>query len=401
MNKQTVELLMPAGDLERLKVACLYGADAVYIGGKRFSLRAKASNFTMEDIIEGVRFAHERGKKVYVTVNIVPHWDDLGGIDDYLKQLDAASVDAAIVSSFYIMKRIAELNLRMECHVSTQVSALNSAYLEFFQRRGCTRVVLARECSLEDIARMRALSPLELEVFVQGGLCSSCSGKCTLSNYFVNRDANRGGCAHTCRWEFELYRGEERVSQHPFRLASKDLMGIRRIGDLICAGVSSLKVEGRMKSLQYIAVVASTYRSIIDAYAQGTLDDAVIERAAAALKRIESRPLCEGFLSPEAPMKELQIYSEEPSPVNQSYLGYVRAYDPATGRAEIVRKNTFFQGETIEIFGYDCPPFDCRIRTLEDSEGAIDAAEHTQKPVYITVGRKLKPYMILRRKERA
>ena len=244
-----IELLMPAGDLTKLKVALLYGADAVFIGGVKFSLRAKASNFTIENIAEGVKFAHQLNKKVYVTVNIIPHVDDLEKIEEYLLALDGINVDAIIVSSLYIISLVNKLHLSLKAHVSTQVSSLNHEVANFYQEMNCPRVVLARECTLDEIKKIKRNSNCELEVFIQGGLCSSYSGKCTLSNYFVDRDANRGGCAHSCRWDYFLYQNDQLVSDKVFKIASKDLLGIDHVKDLIEIGVSSLKVEGRMKSV--------------------------------------------------------------------------------------------------------------------------------------------------------
>ena len=292
-----IELLMPAGDLTRLKVSLLYGADAVFIGGKKFSLRAKASNFSIEDIAEGVKFAHSLNKKIYVTVNIIPHCDDLNNIEEYLLSLDRIHVDAIIVSSLFIIETVKKLNLNLECHVSTQVSAVNEDYVKFYEELGCTRVVLARECSLNEIRKIKEHTNSELEVFIQGGLCSSYSGKCTLSNYFVCRDANRGGCAHSCRWDYKLYQNNNLISEDIFKIASKDLMGIRLVKDLIEIGVSSLKVEGRMKSVNYVALVGLTYRKIIDAIYENRLTEDLLLNAEKVLKSIESRPLTQGFLN--------------------------------------------------------------------------------------------------------
>ena len=211
MNK--VELLAPAGDLEKLKIAILYGADAVFIGGKKFSLRAKASNFTIEDIKEGCDFAHKYNKKIHVTVNIYPHELDLDGLKEYLIALDNAGVDAIIVSSLYIMQVALSLNLNLEVHVSTQLSSNNTKTIEFFKDFGVHRVVLGRECTINEIREIKRKSPLDIEVFIHGGLCSSYSGRCTLSNNLCNRDANRGGCAHSCRWFYDLYCENEKINK--------------------------------------------------------------------------------------------------------------------------------------------------------------------------------------------
>lgn len=388
---------MPAGDLDKLKVALLYGADAVFIGGKKFSLRAKASNFTLEDIEEGVKFAHSLSKKVYVTVNIIPHYDDLNKIEDYLLELDRIGVDAIIVSSIYIITLCRKMKLNLQCHVSTQISATNSSYLDFYKRLGCSRVVLARECSLNDISSIHKGNDLELEVFVQGGLCSSISGKCTLSNYFVNRDANRGGCAHSCRWDYTLYENKERVNcQKEFKIASKDLMGISLLDKIIEAGVSSLKVEGRMKSINYIALVARTYRKAIDAYYNDSFSQELIDKVTAELKKIENRPLCEGFLNILGVSKNDQIYSNESLMVNQKFLGYVVNYDNNTKIAEIKRKNDIVKNSIIHIITYDNNDFSLKVDVLKDETGDIEIANKTEDKIFIKSEKPLKKYYLLR-----
>ena len=392
-----IELLMPAGDLPRLKACLLYGADAVFIGGKRFSLRAKASNFTIEDIKEGVEFAHALNKKVYVTVNIVPHVNDLKDIEQYLYDLQNVGVDAVIVSSLAIVMFMKENNFTMECHISTQVSASNASYLDFYQRLNCPRVVLARECTIEDIKSIRKHNDLELEVFIQGGLCSSYSGRCTLSNYFVCRDANRGGCAHSCRWDYTLYQNGEKVADDTFKIASKDLMGICQVPALIEAGVSSLKVEGRMKSLNYVAIVARTYRKIIDLCYEGTLIEQDLIEAGNELSKIENRPLCTGYLGGDGQYNALQIYQDESRMVNQTYLGIIDK-ECENGLVKIIRKNDIYVGQKVEIYGYDIEPVEFVIDQLFDDDGEITIANNTQKNVFIKLPIKVKQYYLLRQK---
>lgn len=272
----TIELLAPAGDLKRLKIALLYGADAVYIGGQQFSLRSRASNFSLEDIREGAAFAREHGKKVHVTVNMLPHEDDLGGLDDYVRALADAGVHALIVASPSIARRVKELAPSLEVHISTQHSTTNASAIRFWKEQGMDRVVLARECTLEEVRASCANAVLPVEVFIHGGMCISYSGRCVLSNHMTNRDANRGGCAQSCRWKYALYEGEREISDPDMRfsMSSKDLQAVRFIPALIEAGVSSLKIEGRMKSAYYIATVVHAYRMLIDEYAQtGTLNE--------------------------------------------------------------------------------------------------------------------------------
>lgn len=391
-----IELLMPAGDLTRLKVSLLYGADAVFIGGKKFSLRAKASNFTIEDIAEGVKFAHALNKKIYVTVNIIPHCDDLNNIEEYLLSLDKINVDAIIVSSLFIIETVKKLNLKLECHVSTQVSAVNEEYVKFYESLGCTRVVLARECSLNEIKKIKEHTNSELEVFIQGGLCSSYSGKCTLSNYFVCRDANRGGCAHSCRWDYKLYQNNKLISDDIFKIASKDLMGIRLVKDLIEIGVSSLKVEGRMKSVNYVALVGLTYRKIIDAIYENKLTEDLLLNAERILRSIESRPLTQGFLNKNGVSYLDQIYVNESTMVNKSYLGYV--VDEIEDYYELVRKNDIKLGDEIEVFCYDQDPFVTKIIKLWDKDGDVVLANKTENGLFAKFDKPLKKYYILRKK---
>lgn len=389
-----IELLMPAGDLTRLKVSLLYGADAVFIGGKKFSLRAKASNFSIEDIAEGVKFAHSLNKKIYVTVNIIPHCDDLNNIEEYLLSLDRIHVDAIIVSSLFIIETVKKLNLNLECHVSTQVSAVNEDYVKFYEELGCTRVVLARECSLNEIRKIKEHTNSELEVFIQGGLCSSYSGKCTLSNYFVCRDANRGGCAHSCRWDYKLYQNNNLISEDIFKIASKDLMGIRLVKDLIEIGVSSLKVEGRMKSVNYVALVGLTYRKIIDAIYEKRLTEDLLLNAEKVLKSIESRPLTQGFLNKNGISYLDQIYANESTMVNKSYLGYV--VNEIEDYYELVRKNDIRLGSEIEVFCYDQEPFITKIIKLWDKDGDVILANKTENGLFAKFDKPLKKYYILR-----
>ena len=389
-----IELLMPAGDLTRLKVSLLYGADAVFIGGKKFSLRAKASNFSIEDIAEGVKFAHSLNKKIYVTVNIIPHCDDLNNIEQYLLSLHRIHVDAIIVSSLFIIETVKKLNLNLECHVSTQVSAVNEDYVKFYEELGCTRVVLARECSLNEIRKIKEHTNSELEVFIQGGLCSSYSGKCTLSNYFVCRDANRGGCAHSCRWDYKLYQNNNLISEDIFKIASKDLMGIRLVKDLIEIGVSSLKVEGRMKSVNYVALVGLTYRKIIDAIYENRLTEDLLLNAEKVLKSIESRPLTQGFLNKNGISYLDQIYANESTMVNKSYLGYV--VNEIEDYYELVRKNDIRLGSEIEVFCYDQEPFITKIIKLWDKDGDVILANKTENGLFAKFDKPLKKYYILR-----
>jgi putative protease len=262
-----VELLAPAGDLERLKIAILYGANAVFCGGKQFSLRAKANNFSIDDLKEAVKFANKHKAKVHVTVNIVPEDFDMKTLDEYLLSLSDAGVHAIIVSSIYIMKRAKELNCKFEVHVSTQQSIANHKAAEFFKQTvNVNRVVLARELNIDEIKEVKEKAKMPIEAFIHGGMCSSYSGRCTLSNSMANRDANKGGCAHSCRWTYKLMKDNKVIGDTNFIIASCDLMSIEYIPSLLKANVDSFKIEGRMKSVHYIATVVNAYRRIIDEY---------------------------------------------------------------------------------------------------------------------------------------
>lgn len=257
-----IELLAPAGDLEKLKYALIYGADAVFIGGNQFSLRARASNFTIETIKEAVNFAHKLGKKVYVTTNIIPHEEDVNGLVEYLKALEAAWVDAIICASPLIIKTALK-HTNLEIHLSTQQSAINRYSLKFWKEYGVKRIVLGRELLIKMIDDLPK-ELLDIEVFIHGGMCMSYSGRCSLSNTLTNRDANCGGCAHSCRWQYHLYNDNKLISNQYFSMSSKDLMAVAAVPKLIDIGVKSLKIEGRMKSLHYISTVVKTYRMLID-----------------------------------------------------------------------------------------------------------------------------------------
>jgi len=397
-----VELLAPAGDLEKLKIALLYGADAVFIGGKKFSLRAKASNFTLEDIKEGCDFAHKYHKKVHVTVNIYPHEKDLDGLKEYLIELDKCGVDAIIVSSLYIMKVALSLNLNFEVHVSTQLSSNNSKTIEFFKEFGVHRVVLGRECTIEEIKNIKSKSLLDIEVFIHGGLCSSYSGRCTLSNNLCNRDANRGGCAHSCRWFYDLYKEDRKINtdEEKFRIGSKDLNGVNQLLNLLEIGVDSLKIEGRMKSLHYIATVVSSYRKLIDAYYSNNITKNLIIEVLEEIRKVENRPLTEGYLKGYIDENDI-IYDQDDKTSLQDFLGLILDYNNETKLAKIYRKNYFKINEKAEIFKYDKENSKFIIKEIYDLEmNPIEIANRSDEILYIRIEEEVKKdYMIRRVKD--
>lgn len=372
-----VELLAPAGNLEKAKIALLYGADAVYVGGKEFSLRARASNFTREDLKDLSEFAHNLNKKMYVTCNIIPHNDDFAGLDDYLKFLSEIGVDAIITSSLGLIQKAKVIVPNVEIHISTQTSITNSKAIKFWQTVGATRVVLAREVSIKEIEKIRKNTSLELEVFIHGGMCASYSGRCTLSNYMTKRDANRGGCAHSCRWNYSLIYGKKQLNlpSEFFNMGSKDLMSIDQIERLIKVGTASLKIEGRMKSPYYIATVVRSYRMVIDEYYNlGFVKKETLEFAKHEIQKAENRLTSCGFLEGMVtPNEQLyEVRNEEPT---KEYVGYVLSYDEETKTAVIEQRNYFKLGDTLEFFGPNLP------NTLYVVEKMIDATTNEELDV--------------------
>ena len=293
---QKIELLSPAGDLSRLKIALLYGADAVYIGGQEYSLRANATNFSIEEIKEACDFAHALGKKVYITANIVFHNEDLEGVYDYLKLVYEAGIDAFIVSDPFIIQYIKSNFKNVEVHVSTQASTTNLESVRFWKKEGVDRVVLARELSISEISEIISATGVDIEIFIHGAMCTFYSGRCTLSNYLTNRDSNRGGCSQVCRFAFDI----DSENEKKFTMATKDLNMADYISKFIDIGVRSLKIEGRMRSHYYLATVLSSYRKIIDSYYEGTLTTEILERQKKLLARVANRETSTHYFTHEA-----------------------------------------------------------------------------------------------------
>ncbi|MBR3168751.1 MAG: U32 family peptidase [Erysipelotrichaceae bacterium] len=346
------ELLAPAKDLHKAKTAIRYGADAVYIGGKEYSLRARASNFEREDIAEAVAFAHEHNARLYVTVNIVFHDEDLYGIKEYLQYLESIGVDAVIIESPGLVRIVKKYAPKLECHISTQLSSLNSASADLLKSWGADRVVLGRELSIREISQVAANTDLPLEVFIHGGMCANYSGRCTLSNYMTLRDANRGGCAQSCRWHYRIYKDGEELSdpEHTFSMGSRDLQAAAFLKDMHRLGIASLKIEGRMKSDYYIATVVRAYQTILDKLDAGEeIGEEDLAFFGNELNKAENRPFACGFL--DGVMDESKQLYEETANVRHDYVGYVREYDPYNGLARIETRNPFAVGDTLEVFG--------------------------------------------------
>lgn len=382
------ELLAPAGNLEKLKIAILYGADAVFVGGKEFSLRSQASNFSLEDIEEGVRFAHEHGAHIHVTCNIILHEDNIKGIEDYLKKLDEIGVSAIIVADPYIMKIAKDLQLNLEVHVSTQLSTLNLKAIEFFKDMGMDRVVLGREVTYDDLKTIMEDAPCDIEYFIHGAMCIHYSGRCMLSNYMSRRDANRGGCSQSCRWYYDLYENDRLVNQEgemPLSMSSKDMALVHHIGELIELGVDSFKIEGRMKSLHYIATVVSTYRKLIDAYCEdpdGFVQDDYYEKE---LLKAANRAFCHGFFY-EHPGVNEQLFNMRDEHPTQEFVMRVLDFDIENSLAMIEQRNYFKVGDEIEIFSPNHPNLFFTVEKLynEDKE-EIFVANHPMEILYVEV----------------
>lgn len=399
MNK--IELLAPAGNLEKLKIAYLYGADAVYAGGKYFSLRARASNFDLEDIKKASQIAQEHGKKFYVTMNIVPHDGDLENLEEYLRYLESVNVTGIIVSSLYIANVSKRVSPKLERHLSTQDSVNNSLAIKYYEGKGFSRVVLARETSISEIRKIKDKTKIQLEVFIHGGMCTSFSGRCMLSNYLTQRDANRGGCAHSCRWNYDVYDEDLQKTKSYLNIGSKDLCAINYISDLIDINVDSLKIEGRMKSLYYIAVVVRTYRKLIDRiYELKKLNQSITKEELIVFEneilKAENRETSCGFMKGMVSLKE-QLYNSPLDNPTKDFLGIVIDYDGEYVTLE--QRNYFTEGTTVEFFGPDMENKTFVIGKITDTKGnVLDACRHPLEIVRFTLPFAVKKYDMMRKK---
>lgn len=385
------ELLAPAGDLERLKIALLYGADAVYIGGVDYSLRANAKNFNLNEIKEACDFAHNLGKRVYVTVNIVFHDKNLKDLDDYLKKLKQANIDAVIVSDIVAVKK--SIDVGLDVILSTQASTLNYEAINFWRSLGVKRFVLGREATREDIVKIKDETGVELECFIHGAMCTSISGKCVLSNYCTNRDSNRGGCAQICRWVFKNSNNE---NEPDFTFMSKDLNMIEYLEDMIKIGVNSFKVEGRMRSVYYIATVIMCYRKIIDGITEGNLTSEDKKYYQKILDRVANRDTMPQFYHKFPGVNE-SYFQDRVEISNQDFLGIVMDYDEKSKIVTLEQRNYFKVGDEVEFIGPNMEPFTYTINKIvnEDNE-EIDIARHPQMKVYLKVDKKLPKFAMMR-----
>lgn len=385
-----VELLSPAGDLERLKVTLLYGADAVYIGGQAYSLRANATNFSLEEIKEGCTFAHKLNKKVYLTLNIVFHNEDMQDVESYIDNVVACGIDAFIVSDPFIISYIKNKHKNVEVHLSTQNSTSNYKAVEYFKNEGVDRVVLAREVGKDGMKEIIEKTGVDIEVFIHGAMCTCYSGRCALSNYVTNRDANRGGCAQVCRFAFKTTEDKD------FTMATKDLNMAEYIKDLIEIGVKSLKVEGRMRSLYYLATVIGTYREIIDRYYNNTLTEDIMKVLEYRLSRVANREVSTQFFLKEADYTD-QYYSGRQELSNQDYLGLITGYDEENNCIILVERNYFKPGDMTEIFTPDGEVYKYKIDKIYDENmQELELARHPEQVLKLKFPHKLKEYSMIR-----
>ena len=405
MKRKKPELLAPAGNMEKLEMALRYGADAVYLGGEAYGLRAQGGNFTREELAEAARLAHARGKKIYVTVNVYPHNEELADLPEYLRFLQQAGVDAILVSDLGVFSIAREMAPELPVHISTQANTVNCAAAEAWARLGAERVVLAREVPLAEIQEIRRRCGVELEMFVHGAMCVSYSGRCLMSNYFTGRDANRGNCAQACRWKYALME-ETRTGQYfpveedgrgTYIFNSKDLCLMPYLAEVIESGVDSLKIEGRMKSVHYVASVTKAYRMAIDAYFNAPKDFSVDPAWMEELDKVSHRAYTDGFFH-GGPPTGAQIYGSSSYTQTSEFVGLVLGFDEASGFALVEQRNHFRVGEEIEIFQPEGTGWRQWLSEMTDEAGVrIAAAPHPQQRVRIRMERPIEKYAILRR----
>ncbi len=386
-----LELLAPAGDLERLKVNLLYGADSVYIGGEKFSLRANATNFTLDEIKEGCSFAHKLGKKVFLTLNIVFHNEDMEEVFNYIDEVVLCGIDAFIVSDAFIISYIKEKYPQVEVHLSTQNSTTNYETVKYFKDEGVDRVVLAREVGEKDIAEIIKKTGVDIEVFIHGAMCTCYSGRCALSNYVTNRDANRGGCSQVCRFAFAC------CEEKDFTLATKDLNMARYIKNLIDIGVKSLKIEGRMRSLYYLATVIGSYRRIIDGIYDGTLTKEEFSILEERLNKVANRETSSHYFLKEADWTD-QYYSGRVEISNQDYLGLITGYDKENGCLILIERNYFKIGDDVEIFTPTGEVYKYKVYMIYDEDmNELEVARHPEQVLKLKFPEELAKYSMIRR----
>ncbi|MDM5359823.1 U32 family peptidase [Peribacillus sp. ACCC06369] len=387
------ELLAPAGNLEKLKIAVHYGADAVFIGGQEYGLRSNAGNFTFEEMQEGVEFAKKYGAKVYVTTNIFAHNENIDGLDEYLEGLQEAGVHGIIVADPLIIETCKRVAPNVEIHLSTQQSLSNWKAVQYWKEEGLERVVLARETSADEIREMKEKVDIEIEAFVHGAMCIAYSGRCTLSNHMTARDSNRGGCCQSCRWDYDLYEldqdGEKELfdkEDAPFAMSPKDLKLIESLPGMIEIGIDSLKVEGRMKSIHYIATVVSVYRKVIDAYCADPDNFRIKQEWLEELDKCANRETASSFMEGEIPGYKQQMFGNHTVKTRFDFAGLVLDYNEETQIATMQQRNFFKPGDEVEFFGPEIENFTQKIGTIWDESGKeLEAARHPLQIVRIQV----------------
>lgn len=410
MDRDKFELLAPAGDLEKLKTAIIYGADAVYFGGEMFSLRAGAGNLTIEEMKEGLEFAHERGARGYLAMNIFAHNEDIEPLTEYLTKIRDIGIDAFIVSDPGIIDLIQEIIPDAEIHLSTQANMTNYRTANFWHKMGVKRLVLARELTFPEVRGVRDNIPedMEIEAFVHGAMCISYSGRCLLSNFMIERDANRGACAHPCRWKYSLVEEKRPGEYYPveedergtYILNSRDLCMIEHLPDIIESGIMSAKIEGRMKSVFYVATIVHAYRKAIDAYFADPENYKFNPEWLTELKKVSHREFTTGFYYHQ-PTNLDQNYQTSAYTREYAFVGIVRSYDEETGYAVVEQRNKMVVGDEIEIFGPDIEYFVQNVTEMYDEETgeALEAAPHPQQILKMKMDKPVKPNYILRKKK--
>ncbi|MDD9147982.1 U32 family peptidase [Sporolactobacillus sp. CQH2019] len=399
------ELLAPAGNPEKLKMAIRYGADAVYIGGQAYGLRSRAGNFSYDEMEEGVDFAHSRGAKVYVAANMVTHEGDAEGAGDFFRTLKNMGVDAVIASDPALITVCFASAPGLPIHLSTQASATNYKALEFWKKVGLERVVLAREVGIEEIREMRRRTDIEIEAFIHGAMCIAYSGRCTLSNHMVNRDANRGGCAQSCRWKYDLFEIDGGAAKslvpggaEPFSMSAVDLSMLHHIPDMIEAGVDSLKIEGRMKSIHYVSTVSNVYRKVIDTYCADPDHFAFDPAWEEEIRKVAQRDLSTGFYY-HVPTEKEQLFGKPRRMPQYTFAAQVLGYDPRTKIATLQQRNNFGVGEEVEFYGPGFVHFRQVVHDLRNEDGeAIDRAPNPMMTVTMTVDKPVEPFFLMRKK---
>lgn len=400
------ELLAPAGSLEKLKFAVHYGADAVYIGGQKYGLRSGADNFTFAEMREGVDFAARYGAKIFVATNIYAHNEDISGLEDYLKNLEDAGVAAIIVADPAIIEACKKAAPKLELHLSTQQSTMNWRTVQFWKDEGVDRVVLAREANLEEIAEIKRHVDIEIEAFIHGAMCSSWSGRCVLSNHFTDRDSNRGGCCQSCRWKYDLFEplGDEpkaliEPGENMFTMGAKDLCMISHIPAMIESGVDSFKIEGRMKSIHYVATVVNAYRQAMNAYMADPDGYVLRQEWLDEIHKAANRPLNTGFFF-EEPGHEDHIYGPEQKMIDYDFAGLVVDYDEASGIAVVEQRNHFKPGQDVEFFGPGGTFFKQQVEGISDEEGQpLDAARHPLQHIRMKVVEPVRQFDMMRKRK--